>query len=423
VVTRALRADEKRILALLGLPTLGLALSITVVSTYLPVVASDLGSSTTIIGLIIGGEGMMALFLPLWVGVWSDRLRTPIGGRLPFMLAATPPAAAALVLLGFADTLGLVAILVAVFFFGYFVAYEPYRALYPDLVTGDVIGRSQGNQALWRGGGTALAIVAGGLLFGLWQPAPFIGAAVILTAAVAVFSWGVIHKGGLTQLVAAEADDDDDDATLVERVRGVIQLVRARRELRLFFVANALWELALAALKTFVVLYITRGLGHGVAFASLVIGGVSLFLLGGAIVSGRLADQLGAGRVMEAALWIFGLGLLVPFAVTNEAIVAVSAPIIGFGGAVLMTLPFALLMPLMPDHHHGALTGYYSLSRGIGITLGPLVAGATIQAFSGIFTATDGYSAVWGVCALSVLVSIPLLRGLRTTAPEPVLRA
>jgi len=419
VATRALRADEKRILALLGLPTLGLALSITVVSTYLPVVARDLGSSTTIIGLIIGGEGMMALFLPLWVGVWSDRLRTPIGGRLPFMLVATPPAAAALVLLGFADSLGLVAILVAVFFFGYFVAYEPYRALYPDLVTGDVVGRSQGNQAVWRGGGTALAIVAGGLLFGLWHPAPFIAAAAILSLTVAVFSWGVIRRGDLNGI----GEDEEDDATLVERVRGVLQLVRARRELRLFFFANALWELAIAALKTFVVLYITHGLGHGVAFASLVVGGVSLFLLGGAIVSGRLADQHGAGQVMEAALWVFGLGLLVPFLVTNQAIVAVSAPIIGFGGAVLMTLPFALLMPLMPDHHHGALTGYYSLSRGLGITLGPLVAGATIQAFSGIFTATEGYSAVWGVCALSVLTSIPLLRALRRAAPESALRS
>lgn len=412
MATRPLRADEKRILALLGLPTLGLALSITVVSTYLPVVARDLGSSTTIIGLIIGGEGMMALFLPLWIGVWSDRLRTPIGGRLPFMLAAAPPAVAALVLLGFADSLGLIAILVAVFFFGYFVAYEPYRALYPDLVPLDVVGRSQGNQALWRGGGTALAIIGGGLLFGLWQPAPFVAAAVILAVTVAVFAWGALKVADLRRI----EDDDDGDEALIERIRGVGHLVRSRPELRLFLFANALWELAIAALKTFVVLYITRGLGHSVEYASIVVGVVSIFLLGGAIVSGRLADRLGAGRVMEVALWIFGLGLLVPFAVSNEWIVGASAPIIGVGGAVLMTLPFALLMPLMPDHHHGALTGYYSLSRGLGITLGPLIAGASIQAFSGIFTATDGYSAVWGVCALSVLGSIPLLRGLRRIA-------
>jgi MFS family permease len=412
VATRALRPDEKRILALLGLPTLGLALSITVVSTYLPVVARDLGSSTAIIGLIIGGEGLMAIFLPLFTGVWSDRLHTPIGGRLPFMLAATPPAAAALALLGFAHSLGLIAILVAIFFAGYFVAYEPYRALYPDLVKDDVAGRAQGSQAVWRGAGTALAILGGGLLFGLWHPAPFLAGAVVLIGTVTVFAWVAVHTGNVEEHRAVP------EGTIRESYRAVRRLVREKRELRQFLVANALWELAIAAMKTFAVLYITRGLGHSVATASAVVGGVSVFLLGGAIVSGRLADRLGAGRVMEASLWVFGLGLLVPFLVSNQVIVAVAAPIVGFGGAVLMTLPFALLMPLMPPDQHGAITGYYSLSRGLGIALGPLLAGVAISLSGGLLPATEGYSAVWGVCALSVLASIPFLRALRRSARE-----
>jgi hypothetical protein len=37
-----------------------------------------------------------------------------------------------------------------------------------------------------------------------------------------------------------------------EVVRRVADLVRGNRELQAFLVANALWELALAALKTFV---------------------------------------------------------------------------------------------------------------------------------------------------------------------------
>ena len=53
-------ADRRRLL-LLGLPTLGMALAVTVVSTYLPVVARGEGGSTTAIGLIIGAEGVMAL--------------------------------------------------------------------------------------------------------------------------------------------------------------------------------------------------------------------------------------------------------------------------------------------------------------------------------------------------------------------------
>jgi MFS family permease len=407
---RVLRPEEKHLLRLLGLPTFGLALTITVVSTYLPVVAAGLGSSTTIIGLLIGAEGLIALFLPLVVGAWSDRLRTPIGGRLPFMIMATPPAAVAVALLGHADSLLLVALLVAVFFVGYFVAYEPYRALYPDLLPHDVAGRAQGAQALWRGGGTAAAIVGGGLLFGWSTPAPFIAAAIVLMVTMAVFVRAAVRGGNV------EAQLDIPDASIGDSIRAVRALVRDHPELRVFLTANALWELAIAALKTFVVLYLTKGLGHSVSYASLVIGGVSVFLLVGAVVSGRLADVFGAGRVMETALWIFGLGLLVPFLVSNQVLVAVSAPIIGFGGAVLMTLPFALLTPLMPANRHGAVTGYYSLSRGLGISLGPLLGGVAIAVSDGLLPATDGYSAVWGVCAAAVLGSIPLLRSLRRSA-------
>ena len=45
-----------------------------------------------------------------------------------------------------------------------------------------------------------------------------------------------------------------------------------------------------------------------------------------------------------------------------------------------MSLPYALLMPMMPRGAHGAVTGLYSLSRGVGTSLGPLLAGVAIQA-------------------------------------------
>ena len=88
---RALKPDEKRLLALLGLPTLTLALAITVVTTYVPKLASGYTGSTTVIGLIVGAEGFLALWVPLIAGPWSDRLDTRVGRRMPFMIVATPP--------------------------------------------------------------------------------------------------------------------------------------------------------------------------------------------------------------------------------------------------------------------------------------------------------------------------------------------
>ena len=84
--------------------------------------------------------------------------------------------------------------------------------------------------------------------------------------------------------------------------------------LRDFFVANALWELALAAIRTFVILWLTRGLGIGLSSAALVVGAAAVLVPAGAAVSGRLADRHGARRVMTVAVAIFGAGLLAPLA-------------------------------------------------------------------------------------------------------------
>jgi MFS family permease len=78
---------------------------------------------------------------------------------------------------------------------------------------------------------------------------------------------------------------------------------------------------------------------------------------------------------MRVALVVYGLGLLVPFASTVPWVVALAAPLVAFGGGVTMSLPYALLMPMMPRGAHGAVTGLYSLSRGVGTSLGPLLAG------------------------------------------------
>ena len=192
-----------------------------------------------------------------------------------------------------------------------------------------------------------------------------------------------------------------------EVVRRVADLVRGNRELQAFLVANALWELALAALKTFVVLYVTKTLGLSLAGSSLAVGVAATFVLVGALVSGTIGDSLGRARVMRAALVVYGLGLMIPFVSTVPWVVALAAPLVAFGGGVTMSLPYALLMPMMPRGAHGAVTGLYSLSRGVGISLGPLLAGVAIQA------AGEDYRWTWLVCGAAILVSIPVMAPLR----------
>ncbi|HKN94303.1 MAG TPA: MFS transporter [Thermoleophilaceae bacterium] len=400
---RDLKRDEKRLLALLGLPTLTLALAITVVTTYVPKLASNFTSSTTIIGLIVGAEGFLALWIPLIAGAWSDRLDTRVGRRMPFMIVATPPLVAALVVVGFVNSLAGIAVAVFVFFFAYFVAYEPYRALYPDLVEDDVAGRAQSTQAVWRGAGTGIALVGGGLLFGLTDAAPFVAAGALVAIGMTVFVVESVKRRPKSARTKPPKPAREVAADLWD-------LLRRDGSLRAYLLANALWELSLGALKTFVVLYITNGLGYSVFAAAAIVGAVALVVLAAAPVSGKMADRMGSTAVMRLALPVYGAGLLVPLFIRTPWALVPILPVIAFGGGVIMTLPYAMLIPLMPKGEHGALTGFYSLSRGIGVMLGPLLAGVAVSALKGPLSHTHGYAAMWLVCSAAILASIPLVK-------------
>jgi MFS family permease len=405
---RRLTREERRTLALLGAPTLGLALSVTTVTAYLPKVASGFVSSSIVIGVLVGGEGLIALGLPLVVGTWSDTLETRFGGRLPFVLAGVPVMALALLGMGFVGSIGAMAVAVFVFFVAYFTAYEPYRALYPDLLPDEIEGKAQSTQAVWRGLGTGCALTFGGLLLAAGQPAPFVCAALVLLAAVGAFVVVTARQRDRHRRRGANVSGG-----VRARARELADLIREHPALRLFLFANALWELALGAIKTFVVLYMTVGLGLSLPATGGVLAAVAVMILSAALVGGKLGDRLGRGRVMRAALWVYGLGLVVPFLVESKLIVALAVPFVAFGGGVLMALPYALLTPLMPEDRHGALTGYYSLSRGLGTLLGPLLAGLAIELLSGPLSWSAGYSAIWGVASAAALASLPLLGRLR----------
>ena len=162
-----------------------------------------------------------------------------LGSRLPFIIAATPALILALAMLGFVTSIAAAAVVLALFFAAYFVAYEPYRALYPDLVDDEIVGRAQSSQAIFRGLGTFLALVGGGLLISISEPLPFLATGVVVAASMGAFCVaGVRHR-------RRERPRYED--AVVEAYRRTFDLVRGRRRLQAFLAANTLWELALSA--------------------------------------------------------------------------------------------------------------------------------------------------------------------------------
>jgi maltose/moltooligosaccharide transporter len=399
---------RRRLFWTLGLGAFGLAFSITTTAAYLPPLLSRFTDSGTLIGLVLGAEGVFALALSPVIGPWSDTFHTPLGRRRPFMLAALPPLGFTLLLMPFMPNLWTTTLIVLAFFFAYYVYEPPYRGLYPDLLPQSTYGRAQGIQHVLRGIALGLALVGGGFLLKAWRPAPFVLAAFVTVAACGAAIVFVKEDGG--------------HGRVFEGVRAYLvrswRILKEEGEVRRFLLANAAWEGAFAAARTFVVLYVIEGLHESKAISSAILGAVATGYVIAAVVSGRLGDRFGLARVIFIASFVYGGGLIVAGLATTWQTwyFALIVPVSVAGGTV-MTLAWGLLFKLMPPQHRGAISGLATTTKGLGLLLGAPVAGAAIDLARPWLDKTDGYQILWPVCAIPILAAIPLVY--RMMAVEP----
>jgi MFS family permease len=395
-------------LGALALPTFALALGISVLTTYAPLLLGEATSSAGAIGIAVGAEGAFALFLPILIGSVSDRTRSRLGRRLPYALIGVPLLVAPLVILPFAHGYAETVALVSLFFIGYHIYYPPYQALFAELVPLSHQGRAQGWQGVMRGVGLGVALVVGGVLLSVWTPLPF-----VLAAGAAVLA---------TVVLVREVQDRENALPAAARPTlpgpGVVRLLRERREVRAFVTANALWELSFMGLKTFIVLFVVKGLGESVGTASAVIGVVAGAYVIASFGAGRLADAVGIHRLMRVSIWIYGVGLLVGAGLSSLDSFLIGLPFIALAGAVVMTLPYGILAGMTPTGAEGALSGLFGFSRALGAVLGPIVVGVSIDVLAPVFPATNGYGAMWVAIGAPILLSLPFLAALTDEEPE-----
>ncbi|RDI74684.1 Major Facilitator Superfamily [Gaiella occulta] len=387
----------------LGVGAMGLAWSLTTTAAYLPPLLREFTGSTTLIALVLAAEGVFAITLPLVIGPWSDTFHTPLGRRRPFMLAAVGPIGFCLALIAFMPSLWTTALLVFAFFFAYYVYEPPYRGLYPDVLPDDVFGRAQGVQHLFRGVALGAALIGGGLLFHLWRPAPFLAASLIVTAACLVPIVLVREDGGRGQVFEGVGT----------YVRHSWRVLRRNPDVGKFLLANAAWEGTFAGARTFVVLYITVGLGQPLSTSTLVLAAVAGGYIVAALVSGPVGDRLGLARVITACSVVYGVGLLAGgLARTwHDWYLPIVFVVAMFAGSV-MTLAWGLLFKLMPAGDRGAVSGLATTTKGLGLIVGPLLAGALIDILRPTLASTSGYQALWPVLGIPILLVIPLVASL-----------
>lgn len=391
---------ERRLIGLLGLGVVGLTWSLTTVAAYLPEILHRFTSSRTVVGAILGGEGIVAIAAPLVLGPLSDRARTRWGRRRPFMAVGAPLMVVALAVVALMPGLVWTALVLGCFFIAYYVYETPYRSLYADCLPREVESEAQSVQHLFRGVAIGFSLVLGGVLLALARPLPFLLSAGIVAASAVVVIHGVRER--------------NRDERARARATEPFRLAARCRPLRRFLVANTAWETTFAGMRTFVVLYIVQGLNQPLYVSSVVLAVVAAGYIVAAATVGRLASSHGTARVIFVACVVYG-GLLwvgvFPshwhwYYLALVFVVAVAA------GAV-MTLAWSLLYEVMPEGERGSSAGLGDATKGAGLLLGPALTGLAIDLAQHWLSTTNGYAIMWPVLALPILVTLPVVRSLR----------
>ncbi len=398
-----------RMMLVLTLPTLGFATALSLVTTYLPVILEDMlrgnPAKGTLIGFAIGGEGLFSSLIPLWVGVVSDRIWTKRWGRRqPFMIFAAPFMAAALMLAPFQPSYVSIAVSTFVFFAAYHFYTSPYQSLLPDVTPAGDHGKVQGYQSFMRGGGMFMGMVVAGVLFDRWRPLPFIMCGLLIMI--------------FTYLTVFRIREPEPERSLLPRRQGVLgeirrvwHTTRQNKGIQRFMVATFLWESTLAGLRPFIMLYFIHTLGATARTGALLLGLVGVTYMVAGMLSGFLADKYGRMLIMRIGLWVYLCGCLLGVFLPDIKWAFVFLPIFGLGGSIVLTLPYAILIKLMPKEHIGQFTGMFSMMRGLANVVAPIIAGGAIDVAGSFLHGSKQYVVIWLLSGVMIAISLFFFRG------------
>ncbi len=174
---------------LLGFGFFGVSVIWGVYNAFVPIfLAQKFNIEPAFIGFFMTLDNIAALFIQPPVGAWSDRLRTPIGRRMPFILIGAPIGALAFGLIPLAAVLPLFVACTTTLILSMAFWRTPVVALMPDITPSSKRSQANGIINFMGGIGAIISFLGGSALYKMNPAFPFwLGSGLVILAALLVF--------------------------------------------------------------------------------------------------------------------------------------------------------------------------------------------------------------------------------------------
>ncbi len=364
------------------------------------------------IGFFMTLDNIAALLIQPPVGAWSDRLRTPLGRRMPFILIGAPVGALAFGLIPLASILPLFVACTTSLLLSMAFWRTPVVALMPDITPSPFRSQANGIINFMGGVGAIISFLGGAALYEMNPAFPFwMGSVLVIIASLLVLLFIREPK---------EYGEREQKPSMWQSLQSVIQ-DQEKSALRLFL-AIFFWFLSYNAIEAFFTLYAVNQLGMPEADGARLLGQLSLIFVLFALPAGYIGSRIGRRVTISMGIILLGACTFSMFSLPVQLLTTqvFKVPVLGIVpiiGLILMVAGagWALIninsLPMVVDMTSAALlgtyTGLYYLFSTLAAIAGPNVFGWIIK-LSG-----DNYNTIMLFSPVFILVALVLMSGVR----------
>jgi MFS family permease len=417
---------------IIGLGLFSLSLMDPLYNTYVPLYLRRYIGSNFLVGGIMTLDNVLQLLLIPVIAVWSDRTRTKIGRRMPFIVVMLPVAALLFHLIPPMAAVSLWALIIIIFFFNIFKTSVrgPVVALMPDTIPGEY--RSEANGVISMMGG--IGVITGTLvltrLISMAEGMPFTAAGLCTILAVVILFFFVHER--LPDSASGNGEQEKKLPVLAS-IRQVFFPEKAEGETArdysapLILVSLFFWFMAYEGLQPFLGLYLVEVIGVAESNAALAQGVAGISGVALAIPSGYAAHRLGRRRFIRICLvFLTVILLVVPFStgfalgqgLSVNACLAIFLFLMFLYGTVwigVMVNSFPMIWQMTTYDNVGIYTGlYYTFSQSAAIFAPPI---------TGLIIDLGGYRGIFIFSGICMFAAWCTMGGVRAGEPEQQPRA
>jgi MFS family permease len=407
---------------LLGFGFFGISIIWGVYNAFVPVfLAEKFQLDVRWIGFFMTLDNIAALLIQPPVGAWSDRLRTPIGRRMPFILIGAPIGAIAFGFIPVAALLPLFVTCTSTLLLSMAFWRTPAIALMPDITPSQYRSQANGIINLMGGVGAILSFLVGARLYELNPAYPFwMGSVLVIVAGLLVFAFIKEPKE------FASSDQPPSMWKSLVEVVGDTDKSALRILLAIFF-----WFLGYTAIEAFFNLYAINHLGITEANGTRLLGELSFIFVIFAIPAGYIGSRFGRRRTIITGIIVMGLVLLaiyflppatllkplsalpllgiVPAAGAKAVLVVLGAlmMVAGAGWALININSLPMVVDMTDATRLGTFTGLYYLFSTLSAIVGPNSNGWIISLTG------NNYNSIMIVAPIFMLVAMAMMWGVK----------